>query len=411
MRRFASAALLAGALLSGTLGSATPAGGAVSGGADSAVRFATYNASLNRATEGELVTDLSDGTDPQARKVAEIVQRVRPDVLLVNEFDYDADGRAAGLFQRNYLSVEQGSPDRGRTHPIRYRYRYTAPSNTGIASGYDLNNDGKVVSEPGTPGYGDDALGFGAFPGQYGMAVYSKYPIDRSEVRTFQDFRWKDMPDNAIPPDWYTPAELDAVRLSSKSHWDLPIRIDGRTVHLLASHPTPPVFDGPEDRNGRRNHDEIRFSSDYVRGWPWASYIYDDTGHHGGLAPGAAFVIVGDQNADPYDGDSYDDAAGQLVENPLVHNGSTPSSAGAVEASRTQGGSNDQHAGDPAYDTADFTDAAPTGPGNLRADYVLPWRWSTIRDSAVFWPPSSDPLSALIDASDHRLVWIDLARP
>ena len=37
-----------------------------------------------------------------------------------------------------------------------------------------------------------------------------------------------------------------------------------QTVHVLASHPTPPTFDGAEDRNGRRNHDEIRFWADYV---------------------------------------------------------------------------------------------------------------------------------------------------
>ena len=53
-------------------------------------------------------------------------------------------------------------------------------------------------------------------------------------------------------------------RLSSKSHWDVPIRIGRETVHFLVSHPTPPVFDGPEDRNGTRNHDEIRFWADYV---------------------------------------------------------------------------------------------------------------------------------------------------
>ena len=34
-------------------------------------------------------------------------------------------------------------------------------------------------------------------------------------------------------------------RLSSKSHWDVPLSIGGRTVHFLVSHPTPPVFDDP----------------------------------------------------------------------------------------------------------------------------------------------------------------------
>ena len=74
-----------------------------------------------------------------------------------------------------------------------------------------------------------------------------------------------DDPSTPEPADWYSPDELDVFRLSSKSHWDVPVRLpDGRILHLLASHPTPPVFDGSEDRNGRRNHDEIRFWADYV---------------------------------------------------------------------------------------------------------------------------------------------------
>ena len=149
------------------------------------------------------------------------------------------------------------------------------------------------------------------------MVVYSKYPIATDEVRTFQDFLWKDMPgavlpdDPAIPgpADWYSPEELEVFRLSSKSHWDVPIKVPGRKpVHFLVSHPTPPTFDGTEDRNGTRNHDEIRFWADYVTGGSTASYIYDDEGATGGLGRGQDFVIAGDQNADPFDGDSYDDA-------------------------------------------------------------------------------------------------------
>ena len=96
------------------------------------------------------------------------------------------------------------------------------------------------------------------------MVVYSRYPIDTAAVRTFQLFKWKDMPGNLIPTPFYSPDEVEILRLSSKSHWDVPIRIGRKTVHFLVSHPTPPVFDGPEDRNGRRNNDEIRFWADYI---------------------------------------------------------------------------------------------------------------------------------------------------
>jgi hypothetical protein len=372
------------------------------------VRFATFNASLNRNFAGQLISDLSTPNNAQAATVAEIVQRMRPDVLLINEFDYDASNTSLRLFQDNYLSV----PHNGAA-AIEYPYRFTAESNTGIPSGFDLNNNGAI----GGP---DDAYGFGFFPGQFGMAVYSKYPIDTGGIRTFQKFLWKDMPGALLPDDpatpaahdWYSPAELNVFRLSSKSHWDLPIAIGKRTVHFLVSHPTPPVFDGPEDRNGTRNFDEIRLWADYVR--PHAGdYIYDDQGRSGGLAAGDQFVIAGDQNSDPLDGDSIPGAIQQLLDNPRVNRTHPPDSAGAVEASALQAGINLTHRSDPRFDTADFADTAP---GNLRADYVLPSKGLRIADSAVFWPVQSDPLFRLtgvfpFPSSDHRAVWADIRVP
>jgi hypothetical protein len=252
------------------------------------------------------------------------------------------------------------------------------------------------------------------------MAVYSRFPIDFADIRTFQYFLWKDMPGAMLPDDpatpepadWYSADELDAFRLSSKSHWDVPILIGKKTVHFLVSHPTPPVFDGPEDRNGTRNFDEIRFWADYIT--PGHSgYIYDDEGIHGGLEPGSLFVIAGDQNSDPLDGDSIPGAIQQLIDHPLVNTKVTPDSIGGPEQAVLQGGANGTHLSDPAFDTADFSDTAP---GNLRADYVLPRKSLRITDAAVFWPASADPLFSLVGtfpfpSSDHRLVWIDVKIP
>ena len=388
-------------------------------GPPDAVRFATFNASLNRGSAGAALADLSSPGNAQASAVAEIIQRVRPEVLLINEFDFvepDADDLADGnpfdgnpmtdAFQANYLSVPQ-QPD--IEEGLVYPYVFVAPSNTGIPSGFDLNNDTTI----GGP---DDAFGFGFFPGQFGMAVFSMHPIDYERARTFQHFLWADMPGALLPEldgdPWFTDLELEHVRLSSKSHWDVPLSIGGTTVHFLVSHPTPPVFDGPEDRNGRRNHDEIRLWADYVT--PGAGgYIYDDAGVHGGLRPGSKFVMAGDQNSDPFDGDSIPGSAQLLLDNPRVNTTVTPSSRGAVTAAERQGGANDDHAGDPRFDTADFNDAAP---GNLRVDYVLPSRELRITDAAVFWPVADDPLFRLVGdfpfpSSDHRLVWVDVMVP
>ena len=400
-------------------------GAAAASSKEADVRFATFNASLNRPSAGLLTTHLAspnvdDQFRRQARNVAEVVQRVAPDVLLINEFDPlendAADGGPEDLLRENFLEVSQNG-----ALPIEYPYAFVAPSNTGVATGKDLNNNGVAVTTPGASGYGDDAFGFGAFPGQFGMVVFSKYPIDYDSVRTFQLFKWKDMPGNLIPTPFYSPDEVDVLRLSSKSHWDVPILVGGKTVHFLVSHPTPPVFDGAEDRNGRRNHDEIRFWADYVS--PGRSaYIYDDEGRRGGLKPGELFVIAGDQNSDPLDGDSIPGAIQQLIEHPLVNTKVTPSSPGAIEATALQGGANATHRSDPQFDTADFSDTAP---GNLRADYVLPRKTLQLVDAGVFWPLRSNPLSRLtgvfdstawglvggFPTSDHRSVWIDVTVP
>ncbi|MGF1518566.1 MAG: alkaline phosphatase D family protein [Nodosilinea sp.] len=375
-------------------------------------RFASFNASLNRAAEGQLITDLSTPDNTQAQAIAETIQRNNPDVVLINEFDYDATGTAAALFQENYLAISQNGVD-----PVDYPYVYAAPSNTGIPSGFDLNNDGSV----GGP---DDAFGFGFFPGQFAFVIYSKYPIVKDQIRTFQEFLWADMPGALLPEDpedadgdsdtdnWFTPEELAVVRLSSKNHVDLPVEVNGEIVHVLASHPTPPVFDGPENRNGRRNYDEIRFWADYIQG---ADYIYDDNGTVGGLAAGAKFVIMGDKNSDPFDGDSIPGAAQLLLENPLVNTAVTPSSEGGVDATERQGSNNLTHLGNPAFDTADFGEVEFGGPGNLRVDYALPSNNLGITDAGVFWLPAADPLfDRLIGdfpfpASDHRLVYVDVA--
>lgn len=365
------------------------------------VRVATYNASLNRATEGELLRDLSTPDNEQARSIAEVIQINDPDILLINEFDYVEGGAAAELFRDNYLAVGQNGQD-----PVDYPYHYVAPVNTGVPSGLDLNQDGTV-------GGGDDAWGFGLFPGQYGMVVYSKHPIDTENVRTFQNFLWKDMPDHEMPTDYYTPEQQEQLRLSSKSHWDVPVQVGNKTVHVLAAHPTPPSFDGPEDRNGRRNHDEIRFWADYITGGRTAEYIYDDDGRHGGLDRGERFVILGDYNSDPLDGDSYPGAIDQLLEHSRVQD-PLQASDGAVEASERQGGANVSHRSDPRYDTADFTDEP--APGNLRVDYALPSRNLPLRDGGVFWPLPGQPGSELtgeypFPTSDHRLVWVDVKVP
>ncbi len=379
--------------------STTPGGSA--GGSDQ-LRLATYNTSLYSDDDGGLIHELQ-GDSAHARKIAAVLQQTRPDLVLLNEFDFDEAHQAADLFQQRYLEVAQP----GGGEPLKYPYRYLAPVNTGVPSGLDLDNNGTVGGKGRERG--NDAWGYGLHPGQYGMLVLSRYPIDEAAVRTFQMLRWSEMPGALRPVDpatgksFWPDAVWSQLRLSSKSHWDVPVRTPLGTVHVLASHPTPPVFDGKEKRNAARNHDELRLWKEYLDGGnkPW---LCDDKGLCGGLAPDARFVIVGDLNNDPADGDGRHDAIVELLEHPRVLRYPTPTSVGAEQTSLAYAEKGVVRRGAPQHATGDF------GPrsGTMRLDYVLPSTGLSYVGSGVFWPAKESSEAKIADGSDHHLVWVDV---
>jgi 3-phytase len=360
------------------------------------VRIATFNIQELNAAKLAQVDDRGHGTNTQLRKAAEIIQRVKPDVLLVNEIDFDVDRRQnAAMFRDRYLRIGQANQE-----PVDYPFIVFEPVNTGVPTGQDLDQDGRT-NGPG------DAYGFGRYPGEYGMALFSRLPIDEGAARQFQRFLWKDMPGNLMPdgrdgkPRWYTDPQAATLRLSSKSHWDIPLRVGNRTLHVLASHPTPPIFDGAEDRNGRRNYDEIRFWADYIAGNQRGDYIVDDAGHRGGLPASEWFVILGDLNSDPVKMEEHAAYERPSVQQLLTHErvrDAKPASAGSAAT-----------AGDYPGDKATRTNAFG------RIDYVLPCRDLVVRDAGVFWPAAGDVLYPLVSApdpaSDHYLVWVDVVQP
>lgn len=360
---------------------------------NSTLKFATFNISMdasNRAYQFDNVAPkdaishaLVNGNHQHARNIAEIIQRTQPDIILLNEFDYISDPqKGVEAFIENYLNKPQNG-----SSSIDYPYYYVNAVNTGVNT--EIKEKNVRLRQ----------YGFGKYPGQYGMVLLSKYPIQFDDIRTFQHFLWKDMPNNLMPVDeaglpWYSAQETEVMRLSSKSHWDIPILVNGNIIHVLASHPTPPVFDGPEDRNGRRNHDEIRFWKDYIE-TSNVYYHYDDKGKIGGLETDAAFVILGDLNANDLEGDAYPGAIEQLLTHSKVLNYPTPSSLGGK-----------QH-------KADNTNALfHTAEWGMRADYVLPSVHFDVIKSGVFWPTKDSEEHRLVEdrqsSSDHRLVWLDV---
>ncbi|MDZ4848598.1 MAG: endonuclease/exonuclease/phosphatase family protein [Pirellulaceae bacterium] len=368
--------------------------------ANGAIRIATFNVSLHRKALGELSRDLKNN-DAQVRRLATIIQAVSPDILLANEVDYDG-GESAELLLKEYFGNSKGN-----TRSLKYVF--TSEVNTGVPSGIDIDKNGRL----GGP---NDAFGFGEYPGQYGMAVFSRYPILKEKARSFQKLLWSEMPGALRPMNqdgtpYWSDEIWNQLRLSSKTHLDVPIEVDGKQIHIIASHPTPPVFDKLEDKNGRRNHDEIRLLLDYISGGPGTEYLRSDQGTVGPLDSSATFVVLGDLNADPNDGSGRREGIHALLKSPRINSNAIPRSLGAEQASAIQGKKNKLQKGDPAEDTGDFGDNEP---GNLRCDFVLPSKECKVVASGVYWPTVEQLQSVdkdLLNASDHRLVWIDIQLP
>jgi Endonuclease/Exonuclease/phosphatase family len=331
------------------------------------LRVATWNAGLARTGPGLLVADLAGDATPEVAAAVRVLVALDADVILLTSVDFDRGGVALGLLA-----------DRLAEAGIAYPHRLALRPNTGMQTGQDIDGDGRI----GDP---QDAQGWGLFSGQGGMAILSRLPLDTGAVRDFSGFLWRDLPD-ALLPVGMTPAVQEIQRLATTGFWDVPVLTDNGPLHLLAWHASPPVFDGPEDRNGRRNHDEAAF---------WRSFL---DGALPMAPPAARFVLLGDGNLDPADGDGLRDGIAALLSHPALQD---PAPRG------THGRSEPAHAGAPDLDTALYADI-----GGLRLDYVLPASGLTVTGAGVLWPGPGDRLAAdLAIASRHFPVWVDLEMP
>ena len=331
------------------------------------LRVATWHVELTRKGPGLLLRDIQKDDD-QVSVVVQIIDHIAPDVILLTGLDWDPQGITLDALNQKFATafphVHYGTP------------------NTGIPTQLDLDGDGYL-------GGAGDAQGWGRFRGHGSMALLSNIPIEN--VQDFTSMLWKDQP-NALLPEadgaLFPSADVyDIQRLPSVAHWDIALK---NGLHLLAFTANPPVFDGPEDRNGRRNHDEISF---------WARHLTQ-------LEKPA--IVLGNANLDPKDGEGLHAAIRSLIDHPQLQD-PKPASPGGAEAAALQAGKNLKHTGDPALDTADWSDEK--GPGNLRVSYVLPGRALDVHAAGVFWPRTDDPQSELlVDGPRHRLVWVDVIR-
>lgn len=291
-----------------------------------------------------MLRDILKGEDPQITAFTALLLDISPDIIALQGIDYDMHGTAMNALADHLAAA-------GLTYP----YRFTAAPNAGQITGLDLNGNGKL-------GDADDAHGYGRFYGNGGMAVFSRHPIQKGAVEDHTALLWRDLPDNIYPMIDGAPfggADVFAAhRLSSRNHWVIPISTpQSGTLRLMTFHGSPPVYDGPEDRNGRRNHDETAF---------WLDYLARDRSNQ-------PFIIAGTANTDPARGDGRPDAITSLLANPRLQNPFDDSP------------------------TADFRDPSP---GDLRVDYLLP---------STEWRVLDHGMGTAADASRHSLLWVDIA--
>ena len=300
------------------------------------LRIATFQTELHRRSPGLLLRDLgreAEDVDWVLARMAEL----DADVWVLQDFDYDFEGLALSLF-----AARAG-----------FEHYLAAAPNTGVQTGVDLDNDGRLRGPR-------DAHGYGWFSGQGGLAILSRYPL--TMVEDASDLIWAKLPWATLPEGFYSPEALAVLRLSHTAHWR--VRVDApEPFDLLTAYPTTPVFDGPEDRNGLRNADELRLLMRMAE------------------AVEGPFVIAGDLNLDPDRGEGLrgvmqDFLASGRVQDPL-----------------------------PGQVTADFGEESA---GKLRVSYVLPspeWRVTDAGIAEAEAPESGDTLF-----TRHHPVWVDLQR-
>jgi hypothetical protein len=280
-----------------------------------------------------LLRDVLGGKAPDILEASQAIAALDADLLLLSGVDYDAGAQALAALNA--------------TLPDPYPHLVTLRPNTGLPTGVDVDGNGRSDEAR-------DAIAYGRFPGEGGMAILSRLPVDATQSVDHSALLWRDLPGALLPP--MPPGLADVQRLSSTGHHDTAIILpDGRRLHLLSWHATPPAFDGAEDRNGKRNHDETAF---------WLHLL--DTPQ----APRSPFVILGQANIDPEKGDGNPAALRRLLGDARLQD-------------MLQG------------DTVDYGAAL----GSLRVSYILPSAGITV----TAWGHAPTP-----EGARHHPIWADI---
>ena len=371
------------------------------------LRVATVNAGLSEDEEGALAERLEGGQDEAAQMLARNIQKTRPDVLLIT--DIDTDTHVADIFKDQYLAEAQTDGEAGSKDlsPLDYRYVYAASTNAGVQSGADLNGNGST-------GDAGDAFGVGHFEGQRSMILYSRYPIKQDEVRTFNDLIWSELPGNSLDTEKYSKLVRSVLPLNSTSLWDVPLDVDGETVHVVATGLTP---DQGEGADADRRLDQLRFLNMYLSDSDELRDLTDDAGAYGGLEKDANVVVLGALGPDV---ESLDENVGQKRQDAAEELETFLDSGELDVAKPSSAGAQCEDDASPQIRTIlDFVCATQyatrIGGGTSRSDYVAAANGSTVSKSGIeaamsraVAEKSSAGTSSASSAGARRMVWADV---
>ena len=323
------------------------------------LRLASYTAALERNSPGLLYRDIIHGKSSQIRAALRLIATIQPDILALQRFDWDAELRAARAFQAALNAQRWEMPHLLAPRP-----------NTGVASGVDIDGNGQI----GGPG---DAQSYGTFAGQRGLLLSSRLPFNAQDSKDHSQVLWANVPQthSTDPPEIARVQRLAYVAMLQTS-----ITWRQHSISLLTFHASPPVFDGPKDRNGCRNADEIAYAAALVDQLP------------------KPLVLLANTNLDPVDGEEHNEVMSQLLAHPKLQD-PKPASLGGQAAANTG------HRGPARLDTVDWRDPRPD---NLRVNYILPSRDFALHDGAVHWPAKELPDP---QGNSHRLIWQDVSLP
>ncbi|MDB2408051.1 endonuclease/exonuclease/phosphatase family protein [Jannaschia sp.] len=213
--------------------------------------------------------------EEQAQATLDVILHAQADIVLLLNVDWDHGGRGAQAL-RDALSKA------GLDYPHIVAVRPT----TGRPSGFDLDGNGAL-------GEARDALGYGRFTGDGGMVLLSRVPLGVVDDRS--DLLWSM---RSIAPAEVLPEGADTiVPLASVAQWIVPLRVGAADLTLITMNANTPVFDGPEDRNGRRNADELGYIAELADTLPNP-------------------IVLGRANLDPLDGAGLRGAITALLTHP-----------------------------------------------------------------------------------------------